>query len=179
MTRRSMLAAAVTAAGSGLGRFVARPRAAQASTPAAAGEGLSRLLGSWTGAGTILGQPSTLALQWTPVLDGRFVRLTHTSRIGAAPRMVAFEGHAYYEAQPGGGYRATWFDSSGHTRPIVAVVHGAALVASWGTPAIEEGETTYRLLDDGGLEVIDRVRGRNGAWREFGRTRLSRTLPPG
>lgn len=148
--------------------------------PAPGGQELvARLLGGWRGTGTILGQPSTIELQWTRVLEGKFVRLTHVSRIGDEPNAAAFEGHAYYEAQPGGGYRATWFDSSGQTRPITAVAHGDALVAAWGSPATEEGETTYALLADGGLEVVDRVKRKDGAWREFGRTRLSRTLPPG
>lgn len=152
---------------------------AAAQSPAAPADVVQRLVGRWTGSGTILGQPSTLELQWTRVLDGKFVRPTHVSRIGPAPKTTTFEGHAYYEAQPAGGYRATWFDSSGLTRPITAAAAGDALVASWGSASTEEGETTYRLLADGQLEVVDRVKGRNGVWREFGRTRLSRTLPPG
>lgn len=180
MTRRSLFALVVSGGAlpvlGGLGVQSSGPQPASKGAPAGL---LERLLGSWTGAGTILGQPSSIDLQWTRVLDGRFVRLTHTSRIGAAPKTVVFEGHAYYEAQPGGGYRATWFDSSGQTRPITALTRDNAVVASWGSPATEEGETTYHLLDDGRLDVVDRVRGRNGVWREFGRTRLSRTLPPG
>lgn len=152
---------------------------AAGQSPAAPPDVVARLVGRWTGSGTILGQPSTIELQWTRVLDGKFVRLTHTSRIGAAPKTTVFEGHAYYEAQASGGYRATWFDSSGQTRPITGVTTTDALVASWGSPATEEGETTYTLLGDGQLEVVDRVKGRTGVWREFGRTRLSRTLPPG
>lgn len=152
---------------------------AAAQTPAASPDILGRLVGRWAGSGTILGQASTIELQWTPVLDGKFVRLTHTSRIGVAPKTTVFEGHAYYEAQASGGYRATWFDSSGQTRPIVGVATSDALVATWGSAATEEGETTYTLVGDGQLEVVDRVKGRNGVWREFGRTRLSRTLPPG
>lgn len=180
MTRRSLLALIVTVTGSGVraaGRSPGRADLAQAA--AADADLLAKLLGTWAGSGTILGQPSTIELQWARVLDGRFIRLTHTSRIGAAPKTVVFEGHAYYEAQPAGGYRATWFDSSGQTRPITAAVNGLALVASWGTDATEQGETTYTLLADGHLEVVDRVKARTGAWREFGRTRLSRTLPPG
>jgi hypothetical protein len=152
---------------------------AASQSPGSDTDPVPRLLGRWSGSGTILGQPSTIELQWTRVLGGTFVRLTHVSRIGPAPKTATFEGHAYYEAQPAGGYRATWFDSSGLTRPITAVAAGDALVASWGSPSTEEGETTYRLLADGQLEVVDRVKGRNGVWREFGRTRLSRTLPPG
>lgn len=74
--------------------------------------------------------------------------------------------------------RATWFDSSGLTRPIEATVEAASLVAAWGTPETEVGETTYRLVSDRALEVVDRVRGTDGTWRTFGRSTLSRTLPP-
>lgn len=139
---------------------------------------LARLAGDWRGTGTILGQASTLELQWTPVLDGRFVRLTFTSHIGPAPKTQHFEGHAYYEVTRDGRVRATWFDNSGQTRPITSVVEAAALVSSWGTPETEMGETTYRLVSDREMQVIDRVRSKNGTWREFGRSTLSRTLPP-
>lgn len=140
---------------------------------------LAKLVGAWQGSGTILGQASALELRWTRELDGRFVRLTHDSRIGPAPRTVRFEGHAYYQALPSGGYRGTWFDSSGLTRPITGVTRDDALVASWGAPDTEEGETTYRLVAGDRLEVVDRVKSKDGTWREFGRTQLSRTLPPG
>jgi hypothetical protein len=137
-----------------------------------------RLAGVWTGSGTILGQPSTVEMQWTPVLEGRFVRLTFASHIGLPPKTQHFEGHAYYEVRSAGRVRATWFDSSGLTRPIEATVEAASLVAAWGTPETEVGETTYRLVSDRALEVVDRVRGTDGTWRTFGRSTLSRTLPP-
>ena len=54
-------------------------------------------------------------------------------------------------------------------RPLDARRDGDALVSKWGTPDTEEGETTYRLLPDGTMEVIDRVKGKDGTWREFGR----------
>ena len=145
---------------------------------AAATAMLERLAGSWTGSGTILGQSSTVDMQWTPVLDSRFVRLTVASHIGPPPKTQHFEGHAYYEVRSDGRVRATWFDSSGLTRPVDATVSAASLVATWGTPDTEVGETTYRLVSDRTLEVVDRVRGKDGTWQTFGRSTLSRTLPP-
>lgn len=145
---------------------------------AAATAFLERLAGEWTGSGTILGQASTVEMQWTPTLGRRFVRLTFASHIGPAPKTQHFEGHAYYEVRPDGRVRATWFDSSGLTRPIDATVDAASLVAAWGTPETELGETTYRLVSDRALEVVDRVRGKDGTWRTFGQSTLSRTLPP-
>lgn len=166
--RRFVMLAAVTS----LAALQAQPTA-----PAGAATGLLvRLAGAWSGTGTILGQPSTVEMQWTPVLEGRFTRLTFTSHIGAPPKSQRFEGHAYYEVRPDGAVRATWFDSSGLTRPITATADGSTLVSTWGTPETEVGETTYRLVSDIEMEVVDRVLGRTGTWREFGRSKLSRTL---
>ena len=117
-------------------------------------------------------------MQWTPVLDGGFLRLTWVSHIGSAPKTTRFEGHAYYRRTGAGSARATWFESSGQVRPIVVTAAGDALVAAWGTPETEVGETTYRLESATRVLVVDRVRQKDGAWREFGRSTLSRTLPP-
>lgn len=131
---------------------------------------LSRLAGRWDGTGTVLNTAATvrLACEWT--LDGRFLRLTFVNQMG--PRR--FEGHAYYRALGTGRYRGMWFDNSGMMRPIEAQQDGDALVAAWGTPDTERGETTYRLLADGAMEITDRVLGRDGAWRPFGQVRVTR-----
>lgn len=137
------------------------------------------LTGRWEGTGTILGQPARVELEWAPVLGDRFARLTWVSHIGAGDTVQRFEGHAYYRRMPPP-YRATWFDSSGMVRPITAAIDGppgafpSALVAAWGTPETEQGETTYRRLSPDQLEVVDRVLGKNGTWREFGRSTLRR-----
>lgn len=154
------------------------PGAAQTSSDTAATTLLARLTGAWTGTGTILGQAATVEMEWTPVLDDRFMRLTFTSHIGPAPATRHFEGHAYYEVRPEGRLRATWFDSSGLTRPIEGVADATTLVSAWGSPETELGETTYRLVSDRQMEVVDRVQRQDGTWREFGRSTLSRTLPP-
>lgn len=139
---------------------------------------LARLEGAWRGDGTILGQPAAVEMQWAPVLDRAFLRLTWVSHIGAPPKTMRFEGQAYYRRTGPGAARATWFDSSGQVRPIVVTVDGDALVAAWGTPETEEGETTYRLESATRVLVVDRVRQKDRTWREFGRSTLSRTLPP-
>jgi hypothetical protein len=158
-----------------VGASVLQAAGGQPPAAPAAGGVTTRLLGAWQGSGTILGQASTVELQWARVLDGRFVRLTFTSHIGPAPKTRRFEGHAYYEALANGRFRATWFDSSGMTRPISAHVRDDALVSAWGTPETEEGETTYRLVSHTQMEVVDRVKGKDGTWREFGRSMLKRT----
>ena len=135
---------------------------------------LSRLAGQWTGTGTVLNQPSKIQMAWSWELGGRFIRLTFRNEMGAAPKVNVFEGHAYYRPVADGQYRGMWFDNSGMLRPLDARRDGDALVSKWGTPDTEEGETTYRLRADGTMEVIDRVKGKDGTWRDFGRATYSR-----
>jgi hypothetical protein len=131
---------------------------------------LSRFAGHWTGTGTVLNQPSQLSINWTWELNGQFLRLTFRNEM---PKSV-FEGHAYYRPSGEGRYRGMWFDNSGMLRPLDATRQGDALVSKWGTPDTEEGETTYRLLPDGKMEIVDRVKSKDGTWREFGRSLVSR-----
>ena len=134
---------------------------------------LSRFVGQWSGTGTVLNQPSKISINWTSELNGQFARLTFRNEMPKA----TFEGHAYY--RPGdpstslkadGRYRGMWFDNSGMLRPLDAHRDGDALVSKWGTPETEEGETTYRLTSDSRMEIVDRVKSRDGTWREFGRS---------
>ncbi|MGE3275983.1 MAG: hypothetical protein AB7O67_12780 [Vicinamibacterales bacterium] len=127
-----------------------------------------RLAGRWSGRGTVLGQATDVTLDWEWVLGDRFLRLRFTNR------GLAYEGHAYYRADGDGAYTGMWFDTSGALRPIAARRDGQALVARWGDPGTEEGDTTYRLGPDDRLVVIDRVRQADGTWRVFGETTLTR-----
>lgn len=135
---------------------------------------LSRLAGQWTGAGTVLNQPAKIQMEWAWELSGQFLKLTFRNEFGTAPKVNVFEGHAYYRAAGNGRYRGMWFDNSGMFRPLDARREGDALVSLWGTPETEQGETVYRLLSEGRMEVVDRVKGKDGTWREFGRTQLSK-----
>lgn len=130
---------------------------------------LSRLAGSWSGTGTVLKQPSAIQMTWSWELGGRFIKLAFRNDMGTAPKINVFEGHAYYRPVGEGHYRGMWFDNAGMLRPLEARRDGDALVSKWGTPDTEEGETTYRLAADGTMEVIDRVKGKDGTWRDFGR----------
>ncbi len=135
---------------------------------------LSRFSGSWTGTGTVLNQPSKIQLSWSWELGGRFMRLMFRNEMGTAPKVNVFEGHAYYRPTADGRYRGMWFDNSGMFRPLEARRDGDALVAKWGTPDTEEGETTYRMVSDSEMEIVDRVKSRDGTWRKFGRSRVRR-----
>jgi hypothetical protein len=132
----------------------------------------NRLSGQWSGTGTVLNQPSKISMTWSWELGGQFLRLTFRNEMGTAPKINVFEGHAYYRPAGNDRYRGMWFDNSGMFRPLDARRDGDALVSKWGTPDTEEGETTYRLLPDGQMEVIDRVKGKDGTWRTFGQSGL-------
>lgn len=131
---------------------------------------LTRFAGQWTGTGTVLNQPAKIAITFTPELGGQFLRLTFRNEM---PK-TTFEGHAYYKPTEAGRYRGMWFDNSGMFRPLDARRDGDALIAKWGTPETEEGETTYRLTSETRMEIVDRVKSRDGTWREFGRSVVTR-----
>ena len=135
---------------------------------------LSRLAGEWSGTGTVLNQPSKIQMAWRWELGGQFLRLTFRNEMGTAPKINVFEGHAYYRATGDGQYRGMWFDNAGMFRPLDARRDGDALVSKWGTSDTEEGETTYRLTSDARMEIVDRVKSKDGTWREFGRSIVSR-----
>lgn len=131
---------------------------------------LSRFAGQWSGTGTVLNQPSKISLSWSWELSDQFLRLTFRNEM---PKST-FEGHAYYRPVAGGRYRGMWFDNSGQFRPLDAARDGDALISKWGTPDTEEGETTYRLISDSRMEIVDRVKSKDGTWREFGRSLVVR-----
>ena len=131
---------------------------------------LSRLAGRWSGTASVLNQPSKIEMSWSWELGGQFLRLTFRNEM---PKSV-FEGHAYYRVLGDGRYRGMWFDNSGTFRPREARRDGDALISKWGTPETEEGETTYRFTSDSRMEVVDRVKSKDGTWREFGRSIVTR-----
>ena len=119
-----------------------------------------------------MNQPAKIEMAWAWELGGQFLKLSFKNEMGTAPKVSAFEDHAYYRAVGEGRYRGMWFDNSGMFRPLEARREGDALVSQWGTPGIEQGETTYRLLSDGKMDVVDGVKGTDGTWRTFGQSGL-------
>lgn len=140
------------------------------SPPAQPETFLKQLEGHWQGEGKTLGMPARLRLSCEWVWKNKFLRLTIKNEM-TSPNGQAqvFEGLAYYKAVSDGKYEATWFDSRGMSFPIKAVTEGNALIAFWGSPDKEQGKSIYRMLEPGKLEVIDEVRQKDGAWKEFGR----------
>jgi len=136
---------------------------------------LKRLQGDWEGDGTAMGGAAHLRIKWEWVLDNRFLRLTLKSDMTLANGVRrAFEGQAYYRSNGVDKYVAHWFDSRGVTFPIRAQLDGNTLVASWGSAETEEGKSTYQLIDETTMEVVDSVKQKDGTFREFGRAKLKR-----
>ena len=132
---------------------------------------LNRFAGTWSGSGTVLNQPSKISMSWSWELNGQFLRLSFKNEM---PKQT-FEGHAYYRPSAENRYRGMWFDNAGMFRPLDARRDGDTLVSRCGTPESEEGETTYRLLSDTRMDIIDRVKSKDGTWREFGRSTVEKT----
>lgn len=136
---------------------------------------LGRLQGEWEGEGKAFGGAARLRIKWEWVLNNKFLRLTLRNEISAADgAKQIFEGQAYYRSNGVDKYAANWFDSRGISFPIKALLDGNTLIASWGSPETEEGKSTYQLIDQSTLEVVDSVRQKDGTFREFGRVTLKR-----
>mgnify|MGYP003575646260 FL=1 len=136
---------------------------------------LNRLHGEWQGEGNAFGGPAHLQIKWEWVLENKFLRLHLKSEMsGADGTKRVFEGQAYYRSDGNDKYSAQWFDSRGVTFPIKAQLDGKTLVAWWGSPSTEEGKSTYQLIDETTLEVVDAVKQKDGTFREFGRAKLKR-----
>ena len=43
---------------------------------------LSRLAGTWAGAGTVLNQPAQIEMEWTWQLNGQFLKLSFKNQMG-------------------------------------------------------------------------------------------------
>jgi hypothetical protein len=119
----------------------------------------------------VLNQAAAIEMEWAWTLDRRFLELTFRNQM-SGPRPGRFEGRAFYRAAAAGAYKGFWIDNSGAIRPIEARTEGDALVSAWGTAETEIGETTYRLVTPTRLEITDRVRQKDGAWRTFGQSVL-------
>ncbi len=150
------------------------------SQPATAGDDASatvftRLAGSWQGTGTTSGMASVQRLQWEPVLDAAFVRLTLENRMTMKDgKEWRFQAQAFYKVSPDGRIAGTWFDSRGLSFPLAGSVDDAGvLTIDWGSDDTERGRSRYRIAD-GVLEVTDEAQGKDGALAVFGRSTLKR-----
>ena len=142
---------------------------------------LTRVQGKWLGEGTVFGSAAVVQIKWEWVLAGKFMRLDLRHEVASNSSKQVFEGQAYYQPQGVDKYAAHWFDSRGVTFPIKAYVEGNTLTSLWGSPDKEEGKSTYQLVDDSTLRVVDSVKQNDigitlGVAGAFGLTRLMTNL---
>ena len=130
--------------------------------------------GEWAGLGKMFGREVVVSLSWTPALSGSFSNIHLLYRSPDDDQRFEFEGNGYYRADSDSRFTGTWIDNQGNIHPLMADLQHETLTTSWGTVSTELGQSVYRLLENGHLEVIDSVKNENGEWQEFGRALLSR-----
>ncbi len=130
---------------------------------------MTRLHGGWIGTGQLMKRDSHVELHVDQGVFPTLFNLSWRSVVASDPRSL-FEGVAVYTDNGKGELTATWWDSRGTTHPIRASVAENSMTSHWG----ESGRTVYRLLPSGELEVIDSVKGPDGAWGEFARATLKK-----
>ena len=135
----------------------------------------ARIAGDWQGTGEVRGMASVQKMAWQPVLDGSFLRLTFDNCMTAADgKEWQFQAHGYYRVRDDGTITGLWFDSRGVSFLLSGAVDaGGTMTIQWGTDDTERGRSSYRIEADE-LQVTDEVLSREGEWRVFGRTRLTR-----
>lgn len=132
------------------------------------------LNGSWAADGRSFGKPSRVTMRWEAVLGGKFARIDYRIETKGEGGQV-FEGVGLYRPLKDGAYDGTWFDSQGAMHPLRAAFTGAKLTAHWGVEGKTYGRTTYTLLDDARVEVVDEIQDKKtGAWKEFSRNTLKK-----
>jgi hypothetical protein len=141
---------------------------------AATAEFLGRLAGGWLGTGEVRAMAADMRMDWEPVLDGQFHRLSMENRMtGGDGQSWHFKALAFYRVGEDGSIAGTWLDSRGISLPLAGRVEADAMTIDWGSPDIERGRSTYRLTAEA-LEVTDEAYGKDGGLVVFGRTRLQR-----
>lgn len=145
------------------------------SIGASAADSLEFLQGEWSGSGTMFGSNASFQQSWRPALNGVFTTLHLQVRFaGENGTNLAFEGTGYYKDQPDGTLSGVWLDSNGDLFPLQATVEAKTLTVLWGNENTESGRSSYQLLEDGSLRVVDSVAEKDGSFREFASAALSR-----
>ena len=126
---------------------------------------MDRLVGRWTGTGTVNGQNVRAQAEFDRPLAARFTRLQYRFQTGDR---LLFEGHAYYACDTAK-CRGNWFDSQGSLHVLNAAITPDALTSEWGDGTTPRGRTEYKLTGATTLVVTDWIRTATGEWREFGR----------
>lgn len=146
---------------------------------AAQADAWDRLYGRWTGRGEVSGMAADVGLEFRRTLDGQGRHLSFANRMtGKDGKVWLFRAEALYLCDAVGSCRGHWYDNRGMVLPLTVVTREDRVVVDWGEEATERGRTTYRLMGDGQVEIIDEVLDKSGAWRQFGRIEAERQAGP-
>jgi hypothetical protein len=137
---------------------------------------LSKLEGVWEGKGTAMGAVSDVTMKWEKTLADKFYKISYKMQMSFNARSQLFEGMGLYKPVKEGGYEGTWFDSGGEMHPLKSTYDGKILTTYWGKPGEKYGKTEYEVLDDNTVEVRDAIQNKDGSWRPFAKSTLSRKL---
>lgn len=141
----------------------------------AAVDTLKPFIGTWQGEGKVMGLESKITMTWEEIWGGKFTKLIFRNEMKTKNgESQLFEGNAYYKNIDLNKYQGNWFDSGGESHPINATYIDNSLDSLWGTNETKLGRTIYRLIEKDKMEIIDSIKTKDGTWREFGRSVLTK-----
>ncbi len=135
---------------------------------------LSKLEGIWVGKGTAMSAASNVTMEWGKTLGNKFHKITYKMLISFNGSEQSFEGMGLYKFMKDGTYEGTWFDSGGEMHAIKSNHDGKILTSFWGKPGEKYGKTEYEFIDESTIEVRDATQNKDGGWRTFATSRLSK-----
>jgi len=137
---------------------------------------LCRFVGTYEATGISFKKPARLAMRWAADLGGAFVRVDYRIDTSTSRTRERHDSVAYLKTGGVNHFVGTWLDSQGAIQPLDASAAGGTLTAFWGVRGKGAyGRTTYRLLDDRRVEVVDSVVDERGVWNEQSHNTLIKT----
>ncbi len=121
---------------------------------------------TWIGTGELLGSTASFQMNWVPILDGQFYKLSFQHQRDESEELI-FKSMGVYQPKNDGTFSGTWFDSRGLTFPLKGNFSGNTLTVLWGTRETEEGKTVYTFTEIGTVTVTDYVL-KDGEFVKFG-----------
>ncbi|GAA4272894.1 hypothetical protein GCM10022258_21880 [Aquimarina gracilis] len=121
----------------------------------------------WEGKGELLGSTASFRMNWEPILEGKFFRLSFQNQRDQSKEYI-FRAMGVYQPNSDDTFTGTWFDSGGFSFPIKGSFSENELVVYWGTPETEEGKTIYTINEGGSVSVRDYVL-KDGKLIQFGK----------
>lgn len=110
----------------------------------------------WIGSGKLLGSTASFQMDWEPILDGKFYKLSFQNQREESKEFI-FKSMGVYQPKNDGTFTGTWFDSRGYSFPLEGHFTENELTVHWGNPETEEGKTIYSIGKDSMISVIDYV----------------------